>query len=192
MRFLRHENENLKKNVLSKVESQCHVDYQNIFYSKIVRVLSSETLFKLDAALAILKSAPCVDALLADDAAVAAVGAGADAPNIAGAEPDGELALEAIGGAHDAPAAPPTAATGAAVPADAQAAPAPPPREQAAQGDGAAPPQQHQPPTLPPQTDEPYAISENARQAMDQRRAGQVEKLRARLGDRVLAYDQRF
>jgi uncharacterized membrane protein YgcG len=53
---------------------------------------------------------------------------------------------------------------------------------------GAAPQQQHQPPP-PPQAEDPYAVTERAMQAMEQKRAGQVEKLSSRLGDRVLAYD---
>jgi hypothetical protein len=56
MLFLRLENGNLEKNILSKVKSQCHVDYKHIFESKIVRVLSEKNVFKLDTAFAILKS----------------------------------------------------------------------------------------------------------------------------------------
>jgi hypothetical protein len=42
-----------KKNALSKIKSQCHVDFKHIFESKIVQVLSEKNVFKLDA---ILKS----------------------------------------------------------------------------------------------------------------------------------------
>jgi uncharacterized membrane protein len=50
MRFLLHENGNLQKNVLSKVESQCNADYKRIFELKIVQVLSEKNVFKLYAA----------------------------------------------------------------------------------------------------------------------------------------------
>jgi hypothetical protein len=36
MGYLCHENGNLKKNTLSKIESQCHADSKHIFVSKIV------------------------------------------------------------------------------------------------------------------------------------------------------------
>jgi hypothetical protein len=57
VRFLLHENDNLKKKALSKIESQCHVDSKHIFGSKIVHVLSEKNIFKLDAAFAIFLSA---------------------------------------------------------------------------------------------------------------------------------------
>jgi hypothetical protein len=57
MRYLRHENSNLKKNTLSKIESQCHADSKHIFKSKIVSILSKINVFKLDGAFAIFKSA---------------------------------------------------------------------------------------------------------------------------------------
>jgi hypothetical protein len=41
----------------SKIKSQCHVDFQDIFGSKIVQVLFEKNAFKLDAAFMIFKSA---------------------------------------------------------------------------------------------------------------------------------------
>jgi hypothetical protein len=49
MRCLRHENGNLKKNALSKIESLCNADSKHIFEMNIVRVLSEKNIFKLDA-----------------------------------------------------------------------------------------------------------------------------------------------
>jgi hypothetical protein len=57
MHYLQHENGNLKKKASSKIKSQCQVDSKHVFKSKIVQVLSEKNVFKLDAALAILKSA---------------------------------------------------------------------------------------------------------------------------------------
>jgi hypothetical protein len=53
MRYLWHENGNLKKNALSKIESRLNADSKHIFILKIVQVLSEEDVYKLDA---ILKS----------------------------------------------------------------------------------------------------------------------------------------
>jgi predicted ABC-type exoprotein transport system permease subunit len=57
MRFLRHENSNLKKNALNKIKSLCHSDSKHIFKSNIVLVLSETNVFKLDAEFEIFKSA---------------------------------------------------------------------------------------------------------------------------------------
>jgi hypothetical protein len=57
VRYLRHENGNLKKNALSKIESQCHAHSKHSFGSKIVQVLSEKNVFKLDAGFAIFMSA---------------------------------------------------------------------------------------------------------------------------------------
>jgi hypothetical protein len=53
MRCLWHENCNLKKNALSKIESLCYANCKHIFILKIVQVLSEKNIFKFDA---ILKS----------------------------------------------------------------------------------------------------------------------------------------
>jgi hypothetical protein len=64
VRSSRHENGNFKKNVLSKIESQCHADSKDIFGSKIVQVLSEKNVFKLDAAFAILSPRPVFQSIL--------------------------------------------------------------------------------------------------------------------------------
>jgi hypothetical protein len=56
MRYFLLENGDLKKNVLSKIESQCHVDSEHVFGLKIVQVLSGKSVFKLDAAFKSFKS----------------------------------------------------------------------------------------------------------------------------------------
>jgi hypothetical protein len=57
VRYLRHENGNLKKNAFGKIESLCHADSKHIFGSKIIQLLSEKNVFKLDAAFAIFMSA---------------------------------------------------------------------------------------------------------------------------------------
>jgi hypothetical protein len=47
MCYLRLENGNLIKNNWSKIESQCHADYMQVFELKIVQELSEKNVFKL-------------------------------------------------------------------------------------------------------------------------------------------------
>jgi hypothetical protein len=49
---LRLKNGNFNKNALSKIESQCHVDFKDVFGSKIVQVLSGPGTPLLPAAVA--------------------------------------------------------------------------------------------------------------------------------------------
>jgi hypothetical protein len=47
VRYLRHENSNLKKNALSKMESLCHVDSKRFLYKKSSKYFPRKTHFKL-------------------------------------------------------------------------------------------------------------------------------------------------
>jgi hypothetical protein len=47
MRYLRHENGNLKKNALSKIKSSCHAD-SKLFLDKIVQVFFEKNAFEYD------------------------------------------------------------------------------------------------------------------------------------------------
>jgi hypothetical protein len=48
MRYLQHENGNLKKNTLNKIKSLCHVDSKHSLRSKIVQVIYEKNTFKVD------------------------------------------------------------------------------------------------------------------------------------------------
>jgi hypothetical protein len=58
VRYLRHENGNLKKNALSKFESQCHVDFKHVFAQKSFEYFPRKTYSNLTQNLKFLNLRP--------------------------------------------------------------------------------------------------------------------------------------
>jgi hypothetical protein len=56
MRYLQLENGNFNRNTWSKIESQCHINSEDFFKSKIIQVFSEKNIFKFDAAFLIFPS----------------------------------------------------------------------------------------------------------------------------------------